>query len=253
MQLRVETKLGPVHTNNLIMLSFTDGTHRSSVRTYCALPVGPARQCPPVETASTQCHPVRRRARLQVAGLTAAIRQVAHHLYADESVGQERGARPGLCPPATRTDHAHPARGRVTGQHHRQGPSRRHGGVKKNDPQAIGKSRGGWTTKLHLAAANERTALTFSLSPGPAHDAPTGRHLLHGLGPAHDSGAGHGPRLRRPGDLPTRSDSRVHARGAATSEPTRPLGVRPAALQTAQRSRAAVPTLEGLSSDLYAL
>ena len=37
--------------------------------------------------------------------------------------------------------------------------------------------------KLHLAAANERTALRFSLSPGQAHDAPEGRTLLHGLGP----------------------------------------------------------------------
>src|SRR5271169_4358752 len=32
-----------------------------------------------------------------------------------------------------------------------------HGGVKKNGPQAIGKSRGGWTTKIHLVAANART------------------------------------------------------------------------------------------------
>ena len=71
-----------------------------------------------------------------------------------------------------RTAPAHPARDRVAGQHHRQGPSGWHGGVKKNGPQAIGKSRGGWTTKLHLAAANERTALRFSLSPGQAHDAP---------------------------------------------------------------------------------
>ena len=164
------------------MLSFTDGTHRSSVRAYCALPAGAARQCPSVEPASAQCHPVRRRAGLQVAGLTAAIRQVAHHLHPDESLGQEWGARPGLCSPATRTTPAHPARGGVAGQHHRQGPSGWHGGVKKTGPQAIGKSRGGWTTKLHLVAANERTALRFSLSPGQAHDAPEGRKLLQRLG-----------------------------------------------------------------------
>ena len=72
-----------------------------------------ARQCPSVEPASAQCHPVRRRAGLQVAGLTAAIRQVAHHLHPDESLGQEWGARPGLCSPATRTTPAHPARGGV--------------------------------------------------------------------------------------------------------------------------------------------
>ncbi|MEQ1848740.1 MAG: IS5 family transposase [Nitrospira sp.] len=56
------------------------------------------------------------------------------------------------------------------------------GAFKKNGPQAIGRSRGGWTTKIHLVAANARTALTFALSPGQAHDAPEGRTLLHRFG-----------------------------------------------------------------------
>ena len=46
----------------------------------------------------------------------------------------------------------------------------------------MGKSRGGWTTKIHLVAANDRTAITFALSPGQAHDAPAGRDLLRKLG-----------------------------------------------------------------------
>ena len=54
---------------------------------------------------------------------------------------------------------------------------------KKNGPQAIGKSRGGWTTKIHLVAADARTALTFELSPGQAHDSPEGRKLLASMGP----------------------------------------------------------------------
>ena len=58
-----------------------------------------------------------------------------------------------------------------------------HRGVEKNGPQAIGKSRGGWTTKLHLVAADARTALTVALSPGQAHDAPAGRRLLRRLEP----------------------------------------------------------------------
>ena len=68
------------------------------------------------------------------------------------------------------------------GQHHRQGPSRWYGCVKKNGPQSIGKSRGGWTTKIHMVAADARTAVTFSLSPGQARDAPEGRKLLGRLG-----------------------------------------------------------------------
>ena len=56
------------------------------------------------------------------------------------------------------------------------------GARKESGPQAIGRSRGGWTTKIHLIAADAQTAVTFSLSPGQAHDAPEGRRLLHHLG-----------------------------------------------------------------------
>ncbi|WP_433985293.1 IS5 family transposase [Tunturiibacter empetritectus] len=52
------------------------------------------------------------------------------------------------------------------------------GAPKKNGPQAIGKSRGGWNTKVHMVAADARTAIAFALSPGNAHDAPEGRELL---------------------------------------------------------------------------
>ncbi len=56
-------------------------------------------------------------------------------------------------------------------------------GALKNGPQAIGRSRDEWTTKIHLIAANARTAITIALSPGNAHDAPEGRELLRDLGP----------------------------------------------------------------------
>ncbi len=56
------------------------------------------------------------------------------------------------------------------------------GALKKTARQAIGRSRGGWTTKIHLVAADARTALTFALSPGQARDAPEGRKLLHRFG-----------------------------------------------------------------------
>src|SRR6202034_351835 len=64
-----------------------------------------------------------------------------------------------------------------------EGPSRRNRRFKKNGPQAIGKSRSGWKTKIHMVAADARTAITFSLSPGHEHDAPHGRALLKELGP----------------------------------------------------------------------
>src|SRR5690606_26742405 len=52
------------------------------------------------------------------------------------------------------------------------------GAPKHKGPQAIGKSRGGWNTKVHLVATDARAALAFSLSGGQAHDAPEGRALL---------------------------------------------------------------------------
>ena len=57
----------------------------------------------------------------------------------------------------------------------------------KNGPQSVGKSRGGSTTKLHMVAADDRTPLAFSLSPGQAHDGPEGRKLINRLGPQREN------------------------------------------------------------------
>src|SRR5678815_916661 len=121
---------------------------------------------------------------MQVARFTQALRQLAHHLHAHEPLVQVGGARPGVRAVAAVAGGAHPRRSRLAGLDHHQGSSRWHRGTKKNGPQAIGKSRGGWTTKIHMVAADARTAITFALSPGEAHDAPEGRKLLHRLGKA---------------------------------------------------------------------
>lgn len=55
-------------------------------------------------------------------------------------------------------------------------------GALKKRPPINWKSRGGWTTKIHMVAADARTAITFALSPGQAGDAPEGRALLQSLG-----------------------------------------------------------------------
>jgi len=66
------------------------------------------------------------------------------------------------------------------------GCPRRYGGARKNGTQCIGRSRGGWNTRLYRVAADARTAIAFALSPGNAHDAPQGRRLLKRLGqPKH--------------------------------------------------------------------
>ena len=56
--------------------------------------------------------------------------------------------------------------------------------VQARGRQAIGRSRGGLTTKLHALVASDRIPLIIGLSPGQRHDAPWGRELLCSLGPA---------------------------------------------------------------------
>ena len=55
-------------------------------------------------------------------------------------------------------------------------------GALKNGRQAIGKTRGGWNTKIHTVAGNDKLAVDFTLSPGNHHDAPEGRILLETIG-----------------------------------------------------------------------
>src|ERR1700719_2709585 len=118
-----------------------------------------------------------------MARFAEAFRPLAHDLHADESLVQERGSRSGIREVAVGADRADQDRGVRARLDLDQGASGRDGRAKKNGPQAIGKSRGGWNTKIHLVAADARTVITFALSPGHAHDAPEGRALLETLGP----------------------------------------------------------------------
>jgi len=119
-----------------------------------------------------------------MARFAEAFRQLAYHLHANESLEQSRRLGSSLCPTPRRTNLGHSHRARMLGQHDHQSTPRRHWGAKKNGPQAIGRSRGGCTTKIHLVAANARCALMLKLSPGQAGDAPQGRELLEAGGPA---------------------------------------------------------------------
>jgi hypothetical protein len=58
----------------------------------------------------------------------------------------------------------------------------------KNGPRPTGhwQSRGGWNTRIHLVAADTRTAMAFSLPPGNDHDALAGRALIGELGEMSD-------------------------------------------------------------------
>src|SRR6476619_6094265 len=56
------------------------------------------------------------------------------------------------------------------------------GALKKTARKPSASPAADGTPKVHMVAADARTAITFSLSPGQAHDAPEGRALLSRLG-----------------------------------------------------------------------
>src|ERR1700685_4113071 len=130
------------------------------------------------ELTGPQRHPLYRRKRRKVAQAAREVRPLAHGLYPDERLGEVGSPGAGFRSPAAGTDPPGQERERFARQHVDQGSSRRDRGFKKNGPQSIGRSRGGLTTKVHLVAANERTALCFSLSAGQCADGPEGRKLL---------------------------------------------------------------------------
>ena len=55
-------------------------------------------------------------------------------------------------------------------------------GREKNGKQAIGKSRGGWNTKIHAVTAGDTRVVGFLLSCGNVPDSQAGRLLLETLG-----------------------------------------------------------------------
>ena len=105
-----------------------------------------------------------------------------HTIYTRMNRWSKSGAMDRVFEKLQLADRAHSHRSPQPRLNFGKGAPGRHGSIKKNGPQSIGKSRGGWTTKIHMVAADARTAITFALSPGNAHDAPEGRELLRDLG-----------------------------------------------------------------------
>jgi len=63
-----------------------------------------------------------------------------------------------------------------------QGSPRWPRGFEKHGKQAIGKSRGGWNTKLHVVSANDKVIVEMHLSGGECHDGPEGRISIATIG-----------------------------------------------------------------------
>ncbi|MFI2318370.1 IS5 family transposase [Streptomyces sp. CB00072] len=138
--------------------------------------------------------------------------------------GLHRPARPGRYRRRPRLDRL----GRL--QHRPGSPARRRGPSKgapagEPDDHALGRSRGGLTTKIHLAADSRCRPLAFVLTPGQAGDAPAFTQVMARLRVPRPVGR---PRTT-PGCGPGRQGLLV-PRHPSSSPPTRDPGGDPATL-----------------------
>lgn len=89
---------------------------------------------------------------------------------------------------------------------------------KRGHPQALGRSRGGLSTEVHLAVDRRGRPLSLLVTPGQAGDAPQGLPLLEKV-PVPRTGRGH-PRTRPARVIltrPTRREPSGHTCGAGAS------------------------------------
>jgi transposase len=104
-----------------------------------------------------------------VAGLATGTGLLACGVHEIPAVGSARGLAAFVEESASRTFRTG-TRG-VPGFHDRAcASSRRRGAQKNGDDQALGRSRGGFSTKIHAATINENCAVALHLTPGHAHD-----------------------------------------------------------------------------------
>ena len=111
-------------------------------------------------------------------GIAEILWKLAYDVCTHEQVEQTRRFAAPVRSDANREHYSHKGRGDLPGQHIGKGSSQRNRRFKKRGKQAIGRSRGGLTTKIHMVTATDRSAVNFVLSGGEAHDSPEGLALL---------------------------------------------------------------------------
>lgn len=111
------------------------------------------------------------------------IWRLARDLCPDKPLGEKGRAASGISAFAADWNHSNPSKCDKFGLHLHQSSSRWNGRFEKRGTQSVGRTRGGWNTKLHMVAASDRDGVIFSLSAGNCSDGPEGRALLRQLGP----------------------------------------------------------------------
>ncbi len=119
---------------------------------------------------------------MQMEELAQRIRELACNLCPGKPLGEEGCAASGIFTTAADGYRPNKSKRSQSGFHLHPSSPGWNGRLKKSGPQSIGRTRGGWNTKLHMVAASDRDGVMFALSAGNCGDAPEGRSLLQQLG-----------------------------------------------------------------------
>jgi transposase len=139
---------------------------------------GTAQQRPPPNCEWNYLGVAKRRA---VAGLARAVWEGGNGEQSVLSVGGSgrMGTGAGSAPSRSRSGGAGGLGDAPSGQQHRACPSTRGRGKKSDaDSEAIGRSRGGLTTKIHVRVDGKGQPITFHLTPGQRGDVTQAQTLL---------------------------------------------------------------------------
>ena len=97
-----------------------------------------------------------------MASVAQGVWQVINDLSKVQSLGQKRRIAKDFCGFPSGRDHSGKHRSARIGQHLVQSTPRWTRGFKKLGKQSIGKSRGGWSTKLHVVSADDKVIVDLS-------------------------------------------------------------------------------------------
>ena len=135
----------------------------------------------PGQSVIRECCAVDRTHWRSVAGLARTIRALGFRLQTFQPLVQTRG----LGTSARSASGRRGVIGHPAGLHDRSRPPTRGGRKRGQDSQALGRSRGGFSTKIHAAVNGEGKPAKLHLTEGQRHDVTCAETLLEGIRPEH--------------------------------------------------------------------
>ena len=135
----------------------------------------------PGQSIIRKCSHVDRPHWRSLAGPARAIRALGHGLQTVQPLVQTRRLGTTARSAGGRCRTKEP----TTGFHNRSRPPARSGRQRGQDSQALGRSRGGFSTKIHVAVDGEGQPAKLHLTEGQRHDITCAEILLEDLAPEH--------------------------------------------------------------------